>query len=40
MQVVQAAIEMVPSVINGITLTKFFGVVVLAFAPSQLFKVT
>jgi len=30
--------DMGPSVFSGITMTKFFGVVVLAFAPSQLFQ--
>jgi Niemann-Pick C1 protein len=35
----KALVEMGPSVFSGITLTKFFGVVVLAFAPSQLFQI-
>lgn len=34
-----ALVEMGSSVLKGITLTKFFGVVVLAFARSQIFRV-
>lgn len=34
-----ALISMAPSVFSGITMTKFFGVVVLAFASSQMFQV-
>ena len=36
---IKALNEMGPSVFSGITLTKFFGVVVLAFAPSLLFQI-
>lgn len=35
----KALVEMGPSVFSGITLTKFFGVVVLAFASSEMFQI-
>lgn len=35
----QALVEMGSSVLKGIALTKFFGVVVLAFARSQIFRI-
>lgn len=35
----QGLAEMGSSVLSGITLTKFFGIIILAFSPSKIFQI-